>query len=250
MIAITPEIIGPGIEEEYADAMERIEVLLRILEPFPCSNDTPEGRLHYQILWFRQEIEAGRLPIPLDRKYRGTLCYLIGSCKVDYLPGIETPMGELNTVLDGKGLIKPRHYPVVIALIDDLLEMIGNPPDISEAEQKFISVTRNIRAGLAENRYKIPLNRMDYPSLIDTIPYTVLKKTLYSWIMFLQLVKPSLPAGGQRSAARGRWLRPTRRNSPGLVKSKASHKVKHDRNHPGNHRPRHRRRVRRRNGAH
>ena len=176
MIAITPEIIGPGIEEEYADAMERIEVLLRILEPFPCSNDTPEGRLHYQVLWFRQEIEAGRLPIPLDRKYRGTLCYLIGSCKIDYLPGIETPMGELNTVLDGKGLIKPRHYPVVIALIDDLLEMIGNPPDISEAEQKFISVTRNIRAGLAENRYKIPLNRMDYPSLIDTIPYTVLKK--------------------------------------------------------------------------
>ena len=46
MIAITPEIIGPGIEEEYADAMERIEVLLRILEPFPCSNDTPEGSLH------------------------------------------------------------------------------------------------------------------------------------------------------------------------------------------------------------
>ena len=79
MIAITPEIIGPGIEEEYADAMERIEVLLRILEPFPCSNDTPEGRLHYQMLWMRQEIEAGRLPIPLDRKYYGTLAYLTGT---------------------------------------------------------------------------------------------------------------------------------------------------------------------------
>ena len=163
MIAITPEIIGPGIEEEYADAMERIEVLLRILEPFPCSNDTPEGSLHYQVLWFRQEIEAGRLPIPLDRKYRGTLCYLIGSCKIDYLPGIETPMGKLNVVLEGTGLIKPRHYPVVISLIDDLLEMIGNPPGISDIEKLFLSEALIIRNRLAENSLRLPLNKGDYP---------------------------------------------------------------------------------------
>ena len=176
MIAITPEIIGPGIEEEYADAMERIEVLLRILEPFPCSNDTPEGRLHYQMLWMRQEIEAGRLPIPLDRKYYGTLSYLIGHCTVDYLPGIVTPMEDLATVIDGTGLIKPRHYPVVIALIDDLLDRIGNPPELNEAELRLIDDLRNIRSGLAENRCKIPLIRKENPSLYRNSLYTTLKK--------------------------------------------------------------------------
>ena len=176
MIAITPEIIGPGIEEEYADAMERIEVLLRILEPFPCSNDTPEGRLHYQVLWFRQEIEAGRLPIPLDRKYYGTLAYLVGSCTLNYLPGIATPMGNLTSIFDGTGMIKPRHYPVVISLIDDLLARIANPPELNEAELRLIDDLHNIRAGLAEIRYKIPLSRAEYPSLYRTSQYITLKK--------------------------------------------------------------------------
>ena len=64
MIAITPQIMGPGIEEEYADLMERVAQLEVLLKPFPPSNDTREGRMVYFLMWPRQEIEARRLPIP------------------------------------------------------------------------------------------------------------------------------------------------------------------------------------------
>ncbi|MCF3948244.1 hypothetical protein [Acidiphilium iwatense] len=43
MIPITPEILGPGIEEEYADAMERIDFLSEAFKDYPASNDTPHG---------------------------------------------------------------------------------------------------------------------------------------------------------------------------------------------------------------
>ena len=71
MIPITPQIMGPGIEEEYVDLMERIEKLEPLFSPFPPSNDTAEGRMVVQLMWLRQEIEAQRLPIPLDQKYWG-----------------------------------------------------------------------------------------------------------------------------------------------------------------------------------
>ena len=48
-IPISPEIIGPGIEEEYADAMERIIFLLNAFKDYPAANDTAHGRVGYQL---------------------------------------------------------------------------------------------------------------------------------------------------------------------------------------------------------
>ena len=45
MIEITPAIMGPGIEEEYADALAAIADLRRALGDRQPTNDTPDGRV-------------------------------------------------------------------------------------------------------------------------------------------------------------------------------------------------------------
>jgi hypothetical protein len=162
MIPITPQIIGPGIDEEYADAMERIERLEVLLRAFPPSNDTREGRMVYQLKWLRQEIEARRLPIPLDRKYWSTLAYLVGEGSIDYLGGA-TPMGELDNILDGVGLLKKRHYPVIGAMLDDFLDLVRQAPSLNPIEQKLVDEARLIRLQLAAGALQLPLDESQYP---------------------------------------------------------------------------------------
>lgn len=53
MIEITPEIIGPGIEEEYADAREAIDDLRVALGPQPLTNHTSEGRVLLNVMWIK-----------------------------------------------------------------------------------------------------------------------------------------------------------------------------------------------------
>ena len=162
MIPITPQVIGPGIDEEYADAMERIEALEVVLKGFPPSNDTREGRMVYQLKWLRQEIEARRLPIPLDQKYWSTLGYLVGEGSIDYLGG-GTSMGELTRILDGVGLLKKRHYPVLLAMLDDFLDLLKRARGLNSIEQKLIDETRQIRAQLAAGALELPLDESRYP---------------------------------------------------------------------------------------
>lgn len=163
MIAITPEMIGPGIEEEYADAMERIVKLEAILKDFTTSNESAEGRMVYQLMWLRQEIEAQRLPIPLDRKYIGTLLYVVRDGNLDYLPGAEKLLGELAQILKGYGIVRPRHYPVVIAMLDDLLAMVARLPKLNAAKQLFQTEIQFIRDRLAAGRLDLPLDESRFP---------------------------------------------------------------------------------------
>lgn len=67
MIPITPEILGPGIEEEYADAMERITFLLDAFKHHPASNDTAHGRVVYQLRWLKQESRRNAYPFRWTR---------------------------------------------------------------------------------------------------------------------------------------------------------------------------------------
>jgi hypothetical protein len=78
---MTPDIIGPGIEEEYADAMERIVFLLDAFKAYPASNDTAHGRVVYQLLWLKQELGAERLSVPVHRSWIGTVCYVVSCCR-------------------------------------------------------------------------------------------------------------------------------------------------------------------------
>jgi hypothetical protein len=162
MILITPQIVGPGIDEEYADAMDRIARIETALTGFPSSNDTPEGRMVYQMMWLRQEIAAKRLPIPLDRRYWSTLGYLVGEGSLDYL-GIEKPLGELARILRGVGMLKKRHYPVVVAMIDDFLALANQAPRLDPVELSLLDEARAMRAKISSGS-RLPLDEAQYPT--------------------------------------------------------------------------------------
>ncbi|MCD2472822.1 hypothetical protein LQ948_16565 [Jiella sp. MQZ9-1] len=90
------------------------------------TNDTPDGRVLLEIAWIEQEIGRRRLPIPVPHSYAGTIYYVVGSgdlaCVADIVDpdGLDDALGRLYLVLQGIGLLKPRHVPVLIAVIDDL----------------------------------------------------------------------------------------------------------------------------------
>ena len=122
---ITPDIIGPGIEEEYADALAAIEDLRRALGPRLLTNDTPDGRVLLEVAWLEQEITRRRLSIPVNWSYAGTVYYLTGSGELNHLQNVKTldvekALTRLYIVLRGTGLINGHHIPVVIASIDDV----------------------------------------------------------------------------------------------------------------------------------
>lgn len=117
MIEVTPAVIGLGIEEEYADALAAIDDLRASLDNRPLTNNTPDGRLLLEIAWVEQEILAQRLPIPVEAH---TVFYLVGSGELNPIPGVRAPLHRLYLVLKGIGLIKPRHVPLLLSMIDDL----------------------------------------------------------------------------------------------------------------------------------
>lgn len=158
MIPITPEIIGPGIEEEYEDAMERIAFLLDAFKDYPASNETAHGRVVYQLRWLKQEIDAQRLPVPVHKSWIGTLCYVVGSCEVDDSKEIAKALGELKRILQGPGLLKPRHFPVVAAQIDDLvadIHLFGDP--LTPDEIKFVADLEDTAKGIRSGQIIPPL---------------------------------------------------------------------------------------------
>ena len=116
-----PEIIGLGIEEEYADALAAIHDAQRALGPQQMMTHMPERQILLELKWVEQEILARRLPIPVDQSYVNTIYYLVGSNELARYPGFQAAIGTLSKILDGTGLLKTRHYPMIAALIEEFL---------------------------------------------------------------------------------------------------------------------------------
>jgi hypothetical protein len=108
--------------------MDRIDKLLIALKPFPETNDKPEGRVMLILRWFKQEIEAVGYRFRQIQSIWGTLKYIVADGTPNYIPGVEQPLAELTSILEGHGLIKPRHYPAMISQIDDMLALV--PKDL------------------------------------------------------------------------------------------------------------------------
>jgi hypothetical protein len=73
-------------------------------------------------------------------------------------------MGELTMILGGEGLLKPRHYPVVVAMIDDFLAYVQpHATNLDPIEQKLLDESREIRRELAAGRIYLPLDKSNYP---------------------------------------------------------------------------------------
>ncbi len=136
MIPITPEIIGPGIEEDYRDALVRIEKMLQLMKDTDYGNDTCDGRVKFELSWLRQEILAGRLPLPAEHSWVATISYSHADGGQQEFPGFFVLCEELLIVLR-EGLVKPRHYPVVAAMIEDILPNLvqfEKPPFICDPQ--------------------------------------------------------------------------------------------------------------------
>jgi hypothetical protein len=157
VIEITQAMIGPAdpvasIEEEYAQALPRVRFLLEAFRGHDPSNNTAHGRMVYQLRWLERELVARRVPIPLDRGWIATLCYLVGSGEVDDSKEIADAMGDLTLILEGPGLLKPRHTPVVLSMLEDLIAAMhryGDPllPSEQELVEELSAVAAGMRAG-------------------------------------------------------------------------------------------------------
>jgi len=95
MIPVTPDIIGPGIEEEYADALAAIDDIGLALGQQDLTSNTPEAAVLRNVLWVEQEIEARRLPVPVNASFVGTIVYLVGSNELAGAPGFQEALGRL-----------------------------------------------------------------------------------------------------------------------------------------------------------
>lgn len=170
MIEITSEIIGSGIEEEYFDAWQAISKLRDALGPHRLTNDTPEGRLLLELAWIEQQIAARSLPIPVHPSYVGTVNYLIGSGELNFYSGFQEAHKNLYRVLTGIGLMKQRHVPVLIAMIDDLLKDASNCASVTAEERAALSDLHGLAQQLREGRqWPVARSPQQYPfTMIDT----------------------------------------------------------------------------------
>lgn len=170
MIEITLDFIEPGIDEEYTDALDAVSKLRLVLGSHRSMNDTVEGRFLLELAWIEQEIAANRLPIPVHPSYVGTVNYLIGSGELNSVPGFQDPHKRLYRVLSGIGLMKQRHLPVLIAMIDDLLDDAARCPSLTGEERAALSDLNGLAQGLRDGG-QWPVLRLpqEYPfTMIDT----------------------------------------------------------------------------------
>ena len=171
MIEITPAILGPGIEEEYADALDAIHEIQAALGTRSLTNNTPDGRLLLEVADLEQEIRAGRLPIAVDPSYIGTINYLIGSNELNHVRGLREPLGRLYLVVNGIGLMKPRHLPVLLAMIDDLLADAANCVKLENDERAGLADMGRLAQALREGaRWPIPRSPQQYPFTFADTP--------------------------------------------------------------------------------
>ncbi len=114
-------------DERLEDALKYIDELLELLRNHVSTNDTPEGRTKFELRWFKQEIEEGRLTtLPAPREQSSTLrdVYCEG-----YLNKIDVRgkrLKRLISILDeGHYLMKPQFYPLVIEEIDKMRALLS-----------------------------------------------------------------------------------------------------------------------------
>ena len=207
MIPITKEIIGPGIEEEYGDAIPRINKLLEILKPFPEDNGTAEGRLKLELAWLRQEIEDRHISFPVDRRYIATFLYVIAEGLLDTLKGFPGLAAELHTILS-HGLVKRRHYPVVASMISDAVSLVpqsARSPDVQAA----LNDLEEIKAGLLAGSISLPVRKEDWTTIAQirwtkrpNIPFPTVQAMFAIYFTLFSGGRPDLCDKGRLPAPR------------------------------------------------
>jgi len=149
------------------------------------TNDTAHGRIIFQLLWFKQQIENKRLKLPLERDDRSSLSYIYTHGNISDINDADFNLHQLIKLSQNKLLIKPIHFPELINKINELLSLMSKPPRaLTDDEKKIITELQDVIPKLEKNEilpYK-DFTRETYPGLwfiytswdgssLDDIPY-------------------------------------------------------------------------------
>jgi hypothetical protein len=72
-------------------------------------------------------------------------------------------MGELATILTGTGLLEKRHYPVVVAMLDDLLALTRQAAQLDANEQQMVQDIHAVRDALRSGQ-PLPFDKSSFPA--------------------------------------------------------------------------------------
>ena len=120
-------------DERQQDVKEvATRMLVRLKKEYgedAASNDTPEGRMIYQLEWILRSQREGILFLPVDERMISTLlyCYMEHS---DVVAPLKDADRLLNLLWRGNYLMKPSYFHLIIKEVDELLEII--PPHYPE----------------------------------------------------------------------------------------------------------------------
>lgn len=154
-----------SIEEEYSDLEYYLCELTRILSPYEKDNYTGEGRLKWEVEWLIERLNNKTLAIPLEPQEFATISSLLAKPHfVNEFPDIKKILSKVSQILCGEGLIKPRHTPVVIELIDNFTTIIRESglDQLLFKAQLMIEEYETIGRGLYENKLVLPVSIKDY----------------------------------------------------------------------------------------
>ncbi|MDG6095633.1 hypothetical protein LOC54_11135 [Acetobacter sp. AN02] len=143
------------------------------------------------------------MPIPLDSSYFGKMKYLTGSGDVRDSDDVSRAMAEIILILLGRGLIRPRHYPLLVSMMDDFIAAAErNRPGLEKTDEFFREYCQK-RDEVADGRLCPPIeptseqNRFDFASG-KTLAYFLLGETEPDHELYTQMVRTVRPLMGYR----------------------------------------------------
>ena len=134
-------------EERLEDALQYIDELLELLKYHTPTNDTPEGRTIYELRWFKQEIEAGRLThLPAPNEQSSTIRHVFSEHYLDRIDIRRKRLKKLVSLLDeGHYLMKLQFYPLVVEEIDKMRALLqGVEPATHDIPTELVKELQNI----------------------------------------------------------------------------------------------------------
>jgi len=163
-------VIDDRTQEIYSDIIEISDTLLEKIYAagYNETNDTAHGRIIFQLLWFKQEIENKRLKLPLERGDRASISYIYTHGNISDIDNSRYLLSRLLKLTNNNLIIKPIHYSKLIYKINELLSILsGAPRALSDDEKKVILELQDVIPKL-EKKEIIPykdFTRETYPGL-------------------------------------------------------------------------------------
>ena len=168
-------MVAPMTKREvYEETVKYCDRILEILKDWEPSNDTPPGRVIFECMWLKQEIERNRLPIPfygdlLTIRYVYTHGDMPGEA---YEQGIKILLKRIIKLSKGHRLVYPENYPEVIEAVDELLDMLGSREWEPERHADLLEADlREIRRRLETTEDVLPFSQREFPYFLEHYYY-------------------------------------------------------------------------------